>query len=273
MNKTLIVIPTTGAPELMLAVQSALLQTEPTDVLVVVDGAQFATKTMDALKACGALSLGDNAGRRVDVLVLPYNTGAEGFYAHRIIAGVAHLVNHEYVCFLDQDNWLKDTHVASCQETIKEGDYKFVHALRGIWTKDQVFVCNDNCESLGSWHTWNDRDGHLIDTSCYFYRTDFLQHVAHFWHTGYGGDRQFLAHVRNLQEQYHGLTYGCTGEYTVCYRLGGNPNSVRAEFFVHGNAMMARKWPQGFPWAKSSSLESTASGSGQGEPAPDSPPS
>ena len=41
-----------------------------------------------------------------------------------------------------------------------------------------------------------------------------------------------------------------TGEYTVYYRAGSTERSVRAEFFLKGNAAMAKRYPDGFPWRR-----------------------
>jgi hypothetical protein len=63
------------------------------------------------------------------------------------------------------------------------------------------------------------------------------------WYGGWGWDRQFYAAM-----QHHFPKFRTTGLHTLCYRLDGNPNSVNAEFFVHGNAEMQKKYGTTFPW-------------------------
>ena len=42
--------------------------------------------------------------------------------------------------------------------------------------------------------------------------------------------------------------FECTGDYTVNYRLDGNPGSVTKEFFEHGNSLMTQQYNGEFPW-------------------------
>jgi hypothetical protein len=145
----------------------------------------------------------------------------------------AYLVNNDYVMILDQDNWLQPNHIESCLAKINArpaAPYQFVHALRNIYRKDGTFVCRDDCESLGMQEGIT---GTLIDTSCYFYRTDFLMQTGHFWLWGWGSDRVYLQRVI---EAYGDSAFDCTGRYTLNYRLGGNDGSVREALFLDGNA-------------------------------------
>jgi hypothetical protein len=45
-----------------------------------------------------------------------------------------------------------------------------------------------------------------------------------------------------------------TGLYSVNYRIGATELSVKPEFFLYGNSLMAAKYPDGFPWRKASSI-------------------
>ena len=115
---------------------------------------------------------------------------------------------------------------------------------------DKQLVCNDNCESLGRWPVWvstPEQPGYLIDSSSYCFSRNFLIMTGHLWHWGWGGDRRFYSIVR---DQIGHKNYGCTGQYTLNYRLGGNEGSVNKEFFIQGNAHMAQRYPDSFPWAQ-----------------------
>lgn len=247
MNPVIVIIPTTGAPELEHAIQSVLNQSVPTDVLVVFDGPAFARP------------LALPADPRIHTLVLPFNTGANRtaaipreqaghWFGARVMCAAGYLVNNDYAMMLDQDNWLRADHVATCLAAIESrpsDPLEWVHALRTIHRKDGSFVCRDDCESIGP---HKGVSGHLIDTSCYFFRTDFLMKNTHFWLWGWGGDRHFF--LRLVQAYGMGVFAG-TGRYTVHYRLGGNSTSMHdAAFVVEGNAGMRAKHGDGrLPWA------------------------
>jgi hypothetical protein len=230
-----VLIPTTGAPALRRAVQSVLAQTHETSAYVVCDGEPFREATLAALEGV------DRA--RVALCVLPRNTGAGGFYGHRIYAAFAHLVAEDHVLFLDQDNFLAPDHVASCVELIAARRLQWCHALRNVCTPAGEFVCRDDCESLGRWPAYTGQDVHLVDTSAYCLRREVLLQAAHVWHGGWGQDRVFAqVMMRNFRD------FDCTGRYTLQYCLGGNEGSVTKEFFEQGNAEMQRRYKRGFPW-------------------------
>ena len=116
-----VIIATTGAPQLRRAVESVLAQTVPTACYVVCDGAQYRARVDDVL-----------AGLDVPVCVLPRNVGADGFYGHRIYAAFAHLVDEDHVLFLDQDNFLAPDHVAECVDLIAARRLQWCYSLRNI---------------------------------------------------------------------------------------------------------------------------------------------
>lgn len=237
-KRAIVVIPSTGAPELRAAVTSVLWQTHAnTECLVVTDGAKFKTDVSDALA--------DIQSDRLHRLDLPFNTGANGFYGHRIMAAISHLVDHDYVLFLDQDNWYAADHVDSLVTLCSENNLDWAHSLRKITDKDGKFLCCDDCESLGKWPIASSPSHHLIDTSTYCFGLPFLRNVGHLWNYGWGADRRFYALVTNEISS----SYDCTGKYTLNYRLGGNEGSVTEAFFTQGNAISRERYGSVFPWA------------------------
>ena len=93
-----VVIPTTGAHSLKQAVDSVMNQTYDNITLwVVIDGPEFEDAVYETLGA-------DAFDERLFIMTVPENTGAKGFYGHRIYASVSHLINTDYLCYLDQDN-------------------------------------------------------------------------------------------------------------------------------------------------------------------------
>ena len=252
LSKALVIIPTTGAPEVADAIKSVLNQTyKDVEVLVVVDGSEFSRRTDDTFKEAGLLT-----GNRIYRIDLPFNTGGGGFYGHRVMAAFGHLVNHDFLLFLDQDNFFAPDHVESLVNEINKYNFDWVYSLRSIHDKDGNWLVDDNCESLGRWPAWVDDNAFLIDTSSYCFKTSFFRSVCHIWDHGWGADRRFYT---ILKEHLKHNNYGCTGMHTLKYRLGGNDGSVTAQFFIDGNYRTNAKYLHGdnatanagkYPWHK-----------------------
>ena len=242
MAKALVITPTTGADELVDAIQSVRDQTIKTHHLLVVDGTKFSTAVDVLLKyKLGAPGYG-NQLHRCD---LPFNTGGGGYYGHRVMAAFGHLVDYDYVLFLDQDNWFEPNHVESLVSEIERFNTDWSYSLRKIYDKEKNFVCDDNCESLGRWPVWVNDEAYLIDSSSYCFKGSFLKQVSHIWHHGWGADRRFYT---ILKEHLKHQNYTCTGLHTLNYRLGGNEGSVQAEFFAEGNQKTLAKYNGKLPW-------------------------
>ena len=69
--------------------------------------------------------------------------------------------------------------------------------------------------------------------------------MASVWHGGWGQDRVWFKTLSEVLPN-----YGCTGQYTVNYRVAGNEGSVKPEFFYYGNQVMNEKYNGVFPWRK-----------------------
>lgn len=233
-----VITPTIGSSKLADAVSSVCNQTyKNVEHLLVVDGEQYKDAVYDiALEAKSNLPT---------VQILPYNTGKTGgnFYGHRIYAGIPHLVNSDYIFFLDEDNWYDPDHVKSLVEVLDRGN-NFVHSLRKIYNPDKSFVCDDNCEALGKWPIYfSHKDPqYLVDTSSFAFERKFLQQTCHLWHSGWGGDRRYLYSVMQQAK------WDSSNKHTLCYRLDGNPGSVTADFFIKGNEEQMKHYNGELPW-------------------------
>jgi glycosyltransferase involved in cell wall biosynthesis len=228
-----VIIPTTGSPELRTAIQSVLDQTyNDTTCYVVVDGEQNYGKASVILSEFGS---------RVKYASLPINVGAKGFYGHRVYAAFTHLINSDYVLYLDQDNWLSNSHVQSCVDTIEKRNLDWCYSLRQIHDKGGKFVCFDDCESLGKWQTYHGVNH--IDTNCYCIKTEVATKIASAWHGGWGQDRVWLGTIAQYFPK-----WDCTNEYTVHYRTDGGKGSVTTDFFINGNDVMYKKYDGKYPW-------------------------
>lgn len=232
-----VITPTIGSDKLADAMESVSSQTyKNIKHLIVIDGHDYTDKAMTICRKYP----------QSHVMQLPYNTGANGFYGHRVYAGVPHLINTDYIFFLDEDNWYDPDHVATLVDTLEKNSLAFAYSLRKIYSPDKKFVCDDNCESLGKWPIWftHNNPQYLIDTSSFAFRSDFLIQTSHLWHSGWGGDRRYFYSVKDS------VPHDTSGKHTLCYRLDGNPNSVNAEFFEQGNTEQNKIYKGNFPWIK-----------------------
>ncbi len=238
MKSVVIITPTIASKSLQQCKQSVADQTYPNiKHLVVYDGFTEVNHFY-------------NPHRNTEMIFLPTNVGADNFYGHRIYAAMAYLVNEDYVCFLDQDNYLEPNHIQSMVDTIESGNLDWVYSLRNIVNENGDLICPDNCESLGEWETWvsqyqnTSHKQYHIDTSCYMVRRDVLVQVAGAWYGKWGQDRVFFQTLKR-----HFPLFARTGEHTLNYRLGGNAGSVTEDFFLQGNDYMKQLYgTTEFPW-------------------------
>lgn len=235
-----VIIPSIGNKELLYSIESVIDQTyDNTICYVVIDGIHYMNSVIDIID-----SVNNNKIKKypkIKTLILPENVGSNGFYGHRVYAGVTHLINTDYVFYLDADNFLENDHVESCINTIEQQNLDWCYSLRKIVDKHGNFICNDDCESLGKWSAWTNTNH--IDTSCYCVKKDIAVKVASVWHGGWGQDRVYgntlMTHFKN---------FNCTKKYTVNYRLDGNEGSVKKDFFIKGNSVMSSHYNDKFPW-------------------------
>ena len=233
--KVAVITPTIGAKTLRKCVESVEAQTYDDIVhYVFIDGEEeYGDKIWNQLQGT----------TRTKTIRLQENVG-KGWYGHRVYAACGYLVNADVICYLDEDNWFEPNHVEKLVEKIKKGA-DWAYSLRKIVDKEGAFVAEDNCESLGQWPIYFNKDAFHIDTSAFMVKADIARKLGHAWYAQWGADRQFF----NTLKQYH-PNFSCSKEYSLCYRLDGNPNSVTAEFFGKGNVENAKLYPDGFPWKK-----------------------
>jgi glycosyltransferase involved in cell wall biosynthesis len=242
-----VITPTIGSPKLLDAITSVATQTYKCKHLIVVDGPDFVHEVMSIINIANMMDPKPN----IQVIVSPENTGKTGgnFYGHRIYAAYPHLINSDYILFLDEDNWYESDHVQSLIETIESKNLDFSYSLRKIFNPNRNYLLDDNCESLGKWPIFMSRHSphgpqFLIDTSSFCFKREFIQKTCHLWHSGWGGDRQYLYAVRDHAK------YDTNGKHTLCYRLDGNPKSVTEDFFKTGNKTQQAYYEGKYPWLK-----------------------
>jgi glycosyltransferase involved in cell wall biosynthesis len=241
-EKSVIVItPTIGSSKLADAIISIQNQTyKNVKHLLVVDGKEHYLSTMNALPVSFETT-------EFDVITLPYNTGANGFNGQRIYASIPHLVNADYIFFLDEDNWYEPNHVRTLVETIEQQNLDWAFSLRKIFSPDKQHLADDNCESLGKWPIFftHDNPQYLVDTSAFAFKREFIKATCHLWHSGaWGEDRRYLYSVANKSK------WNTSGNHTLCYRVDGNPKSVNGDFFIEGNKQQLNYYKGQLPWLK-----------------------
>jgi glycosyltransferase involved in cell wall biosynthesis len=241
-EKSVVVItPTVGSAKLADAVESVANQTyKNLTHLLVIDGAKEYLEQFNK-----NLVHQDKDNWNLEFMFLPYNTGANGFNGQRIYASIPHLVNADYVFFLDEDNWYEPDHVKTLVSKIEEENLDWAYSLRKAYTPDKQYIADDNCESLGKWpiyFTHNDPQ-YLIDTSTFAFKRQFIKATCHLWHSGaWGEDRRFFYAIKDKSK------WNTTGKHTLCYRVDNNPNSVNEEFFIKGNAEQLAHYKGQLPW-------------------------
>lgn len=235
-----VITPTTGNDCLFSAIDSVARQDYPNiKHLIVADGPNVKVKH-DFL---------------TDVVITntPWNTGANGFYGHRIYAAYPQLITSTYTAFLDDDNWYAPDHISSLVCQLEKNSNDWVHSLRKVYLDKEDgsgLLGEDNCEAIGRWPIWFTRgtqqEDFLVDTSCYLFRTEFLRSVSHFWNWGWGADRRFF---NIIHKQLGHENFSCSGKYTLNYKLpplqkayGGNRN-----FFDQGNKATLEAYGD-YPW-------------------------
>jgi glycosyltransferase involved in cell wall biosynthesis len=230
--KVAVVTPTIASKTLQTCIDSVKNQTY-SDIIhyVFIDGSQY--------KTVANLALED--APKVSRVILEDNVG-QGWYGHRVYAACSFLVNADAICYLDEDNWFEPNHIEKLVSKLQEGN-PWAYSLRKIVDKDGNFVCEDNCESLGKWPVYFNKDQYHIDTSSFIVRREIALRVGHTWYGQWGADRQFFNALKSSYPN-----FGCTHEHSLNYRLDGNPKSVTAEFFENGNAENAKQYPNGYPW-------------------------
>jgi len=241
-----IITPTIGTTFLFDCIESVQNQTYSNlKHLLVIDGPEY----NDQVNSVSQGMTGDRI--IIQKTTTPENTGSNGFYGHRIYAGYPHLINSEYILFLDEDNWLEPNHVETLIDLVEKNNYDWAYSLRNICTKDKQFVDTDCCESIGRWPIfWSteERSDNLVDTSSYCFRREFLIKVCQHWHSGWGGDRRFYNILTKIikHDNYH-----TTGLHTLNYRLDDNMEKKYGsiDFFKNGNNVILEKYGE-YPWKK-----------------------
>jgi len=241
--KVAIVTPTIGTEHLKLCLESVKEQTYGELIhYVVVDGPKFMEQSHSIFNKV------NNEKRQV--LFLPQNTGHSQYNGHRIYGAAPYLVEADYIMYLDEDNWIDSGHIESLVKVAEHKDWAF--SFRKIVGQNNESICNDDCESLGKWHTCLSENEFFLDTGCYFLPKALAVQISPAWYRRARHpqeqpevDRLIMQLLKN-----NNYTYDSTYEYTLNYRVGNRDDSVKADFFLNGNKWMIDKYNNKLPWKK-----------------------
>lgn len=241
-----VVTATTGNVAVARAIDSVAKQTYRTfKHFVVIDGASRAAAFHSTLRAAGSRGF-IVTHELLEIVTLPTASGTHGFNGHRVYSmSVAGLVAaHDYVVFLDEDNWMEPDHLERLVFSMLVGQLDWAFSLRRVFTKDGKFVTFDYTESTGDVYIHRDpRTGAasappLVDLNCYMLKRSLLLPLLPLFErparprSPNGAVDLSLEVDRVLFQHILGARHACTGYYSLNYSCGNRPDSVSAEFFL-----------------------------------------
>lgn len=253
-----VVIPTTCRASLARAVRSVFRQAgvQRIHTLIGID----AVRGDDAV--IGEILDARPALHAVTVLNLGYSTSIRhgGFYgtidggALRTI--LTYAANSRYVCYLDDDNWIAETHVASLLRAIEGKDWAFT--LRWFVDPDtEEPLCVDRWESTGPGHgAFRNKFGGFVDPNCLMIDKLRCPFVPPLWSVPLvprtpTADRTVFQALRKSS------AFGSTGAATAYYVTNARDENhfirlqwIRALEREQGKAALRETSPFGPEWAR-----------------------
>lgn len=245
-----VVTATTGNPILSKCLRSVKNQTyQNIQHLVMVDGPERDTAAYAQIEESEIMH-NNKEGYRCDVIDLPYSIGRDRWNGHRIYGSGSYIADGDFIMFLDDDNTLAPDHVQSCIDVITAGN-QWTYTFRNIVNRNQEFLCQDNCESLGKWASVLHPEDLFIDVNCYFLPRLLAVQISPVWFRKFREPNQpEIDRVISMVLRQIAPKYDSTYKYTVNYTVGNTQNSVQAPFFERGNAEMLRRYSGVLPWKK-----------------------
>jgi GT2 family glycosyltransferase len=163
--------------ELADCMQSVANQTIPTPHIVVSDGV-FESRYHDLIAAIPTMS-------KIKLIELPFSTGKDGYYGHRIYAAFSLLVDTEFVAFLDADCTIEPDWAEKMLAHADANPDKIITCRRNLIYEDEVLGV-DNRESIGA----NEFGYHLHDVNTYLFPTKHMVNITRLLYDKWGMDRR-----------------------------------------------------------------------------------
>jgi glycosyltransferase involved in cell wall biosynthesis len=237
--KVTVITPTTGSSQLYDAAKSVNKQTySNVEHIVVIDKPEKSDSVFKSLREFKSI-----------IVNVPYNTGHSGYNGHRIYGAFSYLVDGDFICFLDEDNWFEENHIETLVNTIKAGS-KWAYSLRKIVSQEGDYICNDDCESLGRWKSiLNDN---FVDVNCFMIPKQAAVAFSPYWYrrARHPQEQPEVDRILSAFMMQNMVEFNTNGLYTVNYRVASRSDSVQKEFFLQGNQMMNHKMNGEYPWRK-----------------------
>lgn len=247
-----VITPTTGSKYLkdnILSVKNQTYGKNNIQHLIFIDGLYHKDKVEKVLDEVSVIEEIVDMHDYLDIIELPYSTGRNRFNGHRqYFAGIALAEEKsEYLIFLDEDNYLENTHIESLVEVVPNNGWAF--SMRNIIDSDGKFICRDLCESLGKYPSILNDDDYFVDVNCFFLSRQIAIQTAPIWYR--------KAREPNVPEvdryittvlRANNIPYECSNKFSVNYRTGNTQLSVKKEFFIEGNKRMSNKYNGQLPW-------------------------
>lgn len=233
LTKLAVVTATRGGVHLRRCIASVQAQALPnTDHWVVADGPDCASKVQRIIE--------EFANRNpIKLLVLPQQTGADGWNGHRIYGGVPHLIpDATYISYLDDDNFVDEDHYVELVRSARSvPGAEWAYSLRRIVDSNGNDVCPDACESLGGiCHTVCGVDDYLVDTSCFLLSRNLAIQGAYLWNSKFrSGVETDRCLTKWLLSSFP--AYGVSRRHSLAYTVSNTTRSVNREFFEKGNLL------------------------------------
>jgi len=231
MSSFAVITPTIGTDYLATCVRS--LQDQDCTHYIVMDG-------RDNFANINKILLNVGVTQKIKIISLENNVG-KGWYGHRVYAAASFLVNEDYLCYMDEDNWAEPNYIDEFRKILNKSQWGYT--LRNVYDPDGTFVCQDNCESLGKWEAFVNSGRYHIDTGCFVIPRDLAVKVGHNWYGQWGADRQFFAAVKSASPN-----FSCTEKFTLNYRLGGETSAATKQMFLEGNKITQQRYQGEYPW-------------------------
>lgn len=230
-----VVTSSTGADCLDDCLESVQRQTAPgVSHIVFADGPQH-------WKAVERAAQKYNGKNPVHVVKLPFKTGNGGWNGHRAYAASSWLLGDEFdwVAYLDEDNVFAADHVQGLLEALfRAPGSRWTHSWRTVFDGCGG-TANDDCESLGL--VPNACGDVLVDTSCMLLDVALARSLSESWNAPARPPPPALEADRALTRRLVHEPHAVSRRYSVFYKTGNRPDSVRLDFFERGNAALGRR--------------------------------
>lgn len=230
---------TIGRPDLLRTLRSVASQTEQNyQHLLIVDGQEHKGKVETILRVFAD----EHDLSKISTVVLPYNLGGYGGPAYSLAPTLA---KGEYICNLDDDDWIEPNHLSSLLNALSYY-HRWSYCLNNIAVEDTI-VCQDNCCALGYIHPiWKYPTEYHIGTGGMLLPKYIAKELASYWEGDNSpailNDRMFYSVLKTKYPN-----YVCTMEYTFNYTTSyGGKNDTN--FYLMGNKYMKETYGKEKHW-------------------------